>query len=87
MEDGKRIKSSIITDGSSSWTYEWDGYNFEMWINYSNNNHSDYFTGTIDEYANIIEQISYDCSVDPCIPVRKRINEFDCNMFESIPVE
>ena len=57
-----------------------------MWTNYGDNQ-SDYSTGTIDEYANIIESISYDCSVDPCVPIRKTINEFDCEKFDAIPIE
>ena len=64
MDDGKRIKSKNMLDGSISWTYEWDGYSYEMWMN-SSTNQSGYQTGTIDEYANTIEYISYDCSVDP----------------------
>ena len=89
MNDGKRIKRIAMKDGSANWTYNWDGYNFELWIDYVDygDRWSEYFTGTIDEYGNIIEQISYDCSVDPCVPIRKRINEFDCNMFYPIPIE
>ena len=71
--------------GSISWIYEWDGYSYEMWMN-SSTNQSGYQTGTIDEYANKIEYISYDCSVAPCVPTRKTIFEFDCTMFEPIPM-
>ena len=85
MDDGKRIKSANMSDGSISWTYEWDGYSYEMWMN-SSTNQSGYQTGTIDEYANEIEYILYDCSVDPCVPTRKTIFEFDCTMFEPIPM-
>ncbi len=89
MNDGKRVKRIAMKNGSVNWTYNWDGYNFELWIDYDDygNKWSEYFTGTIDEYANIIEEVQYDCDVDPCVPIRKRINEFDCNMFDPIPIE